>query len=139
MARLTLPLRRVVLHHLPETAWRRVSKSMDVAECLATLPCWQGKPRRFVCVRQELRERPHAAGRRLIDCPGYTYQVMPTSLPYAAELVCRRYAGRADSKNRIKELKEDLSLDTECLQSFDATDTAFRMGRVAYNTLSGLS
>ena len=137
MARLTLPLRRVVLHRLPETAWRRVSTGMDVAECLATLPCWQGKPRRFVCVRQELRERPHAAGRRLIDCPGYTYQVMLTSLPYAAELICRMYAGRADSENRIKELKEDLSLDTYCLQSFDATDAAFRMGCVAYNLLAG--
>ena len=32
------------------------------------------------------------------------------------------YAGRADNENRIKELKEHLSLDTFCLQSFDATD-----------------
>ena len=39
----------------------------------------------------------------------------------------RMNAGRADSENRIKELKEDLSLDTFCLKSFDATDAAFRM------------
>jgi hypothetical protein len=62
---------------------------------------------------------------------------MVTSLPYAAELVCRMYAGQADSENRIKELKEDLSLDTFCLQSFDATDAAFRLGGVAYNLLAG--
>jgi hypothetical protein len=62
---------------------------------------------------------------------------MVTSVPYAAELVCRLYAGRADSANRIKELKEDLSLDPFCLQSFDATDAAFRLGGVADNCLAG--
>jgi hypothetical protein len=62
---------------------------------------------------------------------------MVTSVPYAAELVCRMYAGRADSENRIKELKEDLSRDTFCFQSFEATDAAFRLGCVAYNLLAG--
>ena len=38
--------------------------------------------------------------------------------------------------NRIKELKEDLSLDTFCLKSFDATDAVFRMGGVLYNLLA---
>ena len=36
--------------------------------------------------------------------------------------------GEPDSENRIKELKQDLSLDT--------TDTAFRMGGVLYNLLA---
>jgi hypothetical protein len=62
---------------------------------------------------------------------------MVTSVPYAADLVCRMYAGRADSENRIKELKEDLSLDTFCLPAFDATDATFRLGCVAYNFLAG--
>ncbi|MGH7231883.1 MAG: hypothetical protein ACREJU_11080 [Nitrospiraceae bacterium] len=44
---------------------------------------------------------------------------------------------RADSENRIKELKEDLSLDTFCLQSFDATDAAFRTGCMLSNLLMG--
>ena len=61
---------------------------------------------------------------------------MVTSVPYGAEVVTRMYAGRADSENRIKELKEDLSLDTFCLKSFDATDAAFRMGGVLYNLLA---
>jgi Transposase DDE domain group 1 len=137
MARLTPVLRRVVLHRLSETAWRRVSTGIDVAEYTATLPSWAGQTRRFVCLRQALRERPHAAGRRLVDCPGYTSQLMVTSVPYAAELVCRMYTGRADSENRIKELKEDLSLDTFCLHAFDATDATFRLGGVAYNFLAG--
>ena len=46
------------------------------------------------------------------------------------------YAGRADSEIRVKEQKEDLSLDTFCLKSFDATDAAFRMGCVLYNMLA---
>jgi hypothetical protein len=33
-------------------------------------------------------------------------------------VVSRMYVGRADSENRIKELKEDLSLDTFCLRVF---------------------
>ncbi len=81
-------------------------------------------------------ERPEARGRRLIDYPGYTYRVLVTSVPYAAEVVSRMYAGRADSENRIKELKEDLSLDGFCLKSFDATDAAFRTGCVLYNLLA---
>lgn len=60
-----------------------------------------------------------------------------TSAPYAAELVTRMYAGRADSENRIKELKQDLSLNTFCLQSFDATDAVFRTGCVRSNLLMG--
>ena len=42
--------------------------------------------RRFVCLRQEISERPQASGRRLIDCPGYSYRVMVNSVPYAAEM-----------------------------------------------------
>jgi hypothetical protein len=41
------------------------------------------------------------------------------------------------TEDSIKELKEDLSLDTFCLQSFDATDAAFRTGCVLYNLLLG--
>jgi hypothetical protein len=44
----------------------------------------------------------------------------------------------AGCENRIKDLKEDLSLDTFCLQSFDTTDAAFRTGCVLYNLLMGL-
>lgn len=56
---------------------------------------------------------------------GYTYRVLVTSVPFAAEFVTRMYGERPDSENRIKELKEELSLDTFCLQLFDATAAAF--------------
>ena len=38
MARLTPVLRRVVLHRLPEPAWRRVGPGIDVADSMVTLP-----------------------------------------------------------------------------------------------------
>ena len=136
VARLTAVVRKLVIHQIPVTAWRVVARGVEVADLEVSLPNWKAVKRRFVLLRQEISERPEARGRRLIDCPGYTYRVMVTSVPYAAEVISRMYAGRADSENRIKELKEDLSLDTFCLKSFDATDAAFRMGCVLYNLLA---
>lgn len=52
---------------------------------------------------------PDASGWRLVECLGYTYQVFVASVPFSAELGSRMHAGRADSENRIKELKADLS------------------------------
>jgi hypothetical protein len=136
VARLTAVVRKLVIHRIPSNAWRVVARGVEVADLEVSLPNWRGVKRRFVCLRQQISERPEARGRRLVDCPGYAYRVMVTSVPYAAEVVTRMYAGRADSENRIKELKEDLSLDTFCLKSFDATDAAFRMGCVLYNLLA---
>jgi len=136
VARLTAVVRKLVVHQLPSTSWRTVARGIEVADLEVSLPNWKTLKRRFVCLRQEIAERPQASGRRLIACPGYSYRVMVTSLPYAAEIVTRMYAGRADSENRIKELKQDLSLDSFCLKSFDATDAAFRMGGVLYNLLA---
>jgi hypothetical protein len=136
VARLTAVVRKLVIHRIPSTAWRVVARGIEVADLEVSLPNWKAAKRRFVCLRQEISQRSEARGRRLIDCPGYTYRVMVTSVPYAAEVVTRMYAGRADSENRIKELKEDLSLDSFCLKSFDATDAAFRMGCVLYNLLA---
>lgn len=136
VARLTAVVRKLVIHQIPSTAWRTVARGVEVADLEVSLPNWKGVKRRFVLLRQEIYERPEARGRRLIDCPGYSYRVVVTSLPYAAEVVSRMYVGRADSENRIKELKEDLSLDSFCLKSFDATDAAFRMGCVLYNLLA---
>jgi hypothetical protein len=136
VARLTAVVRKLVIHPIPATAWRVVARGVEVADIEVSLPNWSSVKRRFVCLRQEIVERPEARGRRLIDYPGYTYRVMVSSVPYAAEVVSRMYAGRADSENRIKELKEDLSLDSFCLKSFDATDASFRTGCVLYNLLA---
>ncbi len=137
VAKLTPIVRRVVLHSIAQQSGRPIGPGIEVANVERSVPSWQGKSRRFVCLRQEISERPQARGKRLFDFPGYSYRVVVTNLTYSAEIITRMYSGRAESENRIKELKEDLSLDGFCLQSFDATDAAFRSGCVLYNLLAG--
>lgn len=137
VAKLTPIIRRVVLHSIAQQSWRPIGPGIEVANVERSFPSWQGKSRRFVCLRQEIWQRPQARGKRLFDFPGYSYRVVVTNLTYSAEIITRMYSGRAESENRIKELKEDLSLDGFCLQSFDATDAAFRSGCVLYNLLVG--
>lgn len=138
VARLTPLVRKLIIHRIPDVEWQSVTRGLAGADVMTTLPAWRGQARRFVCLRQTLTARPAARGRRWIEGPGYTYRVFITTVPFAAELVTRMYAGRADCENRIKELKEDLSLNTFCLQSFDATDAAFRTGCVLYKLLMGV-
>lgn len=137
VAKLTPIVRRVVLHSIAQQSWRLIGPGIEVANVERSFPSWQGKNRRFVCLRQEISQRPEARGKRLFDFPGYSYRVVATNLTYSAEIITRMYSGRAETENRIKELKEDLSLDGFCLQSFDATDAAFRTGCVLYNLLAG--
>lgn len=137
VAKLTPIVRRVVLHSIAQQSWRPIAPGIEVANVERSFPSWQGKSRRFVCLRQEISERPQARGKRLFDFPGYSYRVVVTNLTYSAEMITRMYSGRAETENRIKELKEDLSLDGFCLKSFDATDAALRTGCVLYNLLAG--
>jgi hypothetical protein len=137
VAKLTPIIRRIVLHSIAQQNWRPIGPGIEVANVERSFPSWQAKSRRFVCLRQEIWQRPQARGKRLFDFPGYSYRVVVTNLTYSAEIITRMYSGRAESENRIKELKEDLSLDGFCLQSFDATDAAFRSGCVLYNLLVG--
>jgi hypothetical protein len=137
VARLTPLVRKRIIHRIPEVAWQPVTRGIAVADVMATRPARRGPARQFGCLRQTLTARPATSGRRVIECPGSTYRVFSTTVPFAAELGTRMDTGRADCENRIKELTEDLSLNTFCLQSFDATDAAFRIGCVLYNLLMG--
>lgn len=87
-------------------------------------------------VREEIRERPEARGRRLIELPGYTFHTVVTTLAHAPEDVWRFYSGRADSENRIKELKDDFGANGFCVQSFDGTEAVFRLICVLFNLVA---
>ncbi len=87
-----------------------------------------------------MESRQHSQTRSPLDSDCWTPDLTITlaSVPFAAELVSRMYAGRADSvRIGSKSYREDLSLDTFCLQSFDAIDLAFRPGCVRYNLPMG--
>ena len=135
VARLTAVVRKLVIHRIPSTAWRVVARGIEVADWKSV--CRIGK-QRSVALSVASGDFAAARGQRetINRLSGIYVWVMVTSVPYAAEVVSRMYAGRADSENRIKELKEDLSLDSFCLKSFDATDADFRMGCVLYNLLA---
>ena len=75
MVRLTEVVRRLVVHAILSKEWRVVARGVEVADLEVSLPNWKGIQRRFVCLRQQISERPQARGKRLIDSPGYTYRV----------------------------------------------------------------
>ena len=72
----------------------------------------------------------------LIEVPGYTFHAVVTTLEVPAADVWRFYNSRAESENRIKELKEDFGADGFCLQSFYGTEAVFRLICCLYNLLA---
>ena len=90
---------------------------------------------RLIVVRQQIAERPHAGGKQLLEVPGYRFQALRTNLPPAISAleVWRRYNGRADIENRIKELGTQFGLKGLCCRSFWATEAAGHLAITAYN------
>lgn len=90
---------------------------------------------RLVVLRQRIAERPTAGGKQLLEVPGYKFQALRTNLPpsVSALEVWRRYNGRADIENRIKELGTQFGLKGLCCRSFWATEAACHLAICAYN------
>ena len=95
---------------------------------------------RLIVVRQRVAERPHAGGKPLIEAPGYQFQALRTNLPatVSALEVWRRYHGRADIGNRIKELGAQFGLKGLRGRSFWASEAACHLALCAYNLCVGL-
>jgi hypothetical protein len=95
---------------------------------------------RLVVLRQRVAERPQAGGKQLLEVPGYKFQALRTNLPptVSALEVWRRYNGRADIENRIKELGAQFGLKGLCCRSFWATEAACHLAICAYNLCVGL-
>lgn len=95
---------------------------------------------RLVVLRQRIAERPLAGGKFLLEVPGYRFQALRTNLPatVSALEVWRRYNGRADIENRIKELGTQFGLKGLCCRSFWATEAACHLAICAYNLCVGL-
>jgi len=131
VARLNRPLQRLIQR---QTIWQPTEiAGTEVAELLHQELGWNG-PRRLVLLRHRLAEKQHA-GKMLLDCPGYSYQGLITSLPgwVGALSVRRQYKGRADSENVIKELDASFALPQLCLKKFWSTEAALGLAIFAYN------
>lgn len=115
--------------------WRELDENFALGEFRLQLLGWSAE-RRFVVIRERLREKRDSPGRRLIEFPGYTFRVLVTSTAERPEEVWRDYNRRSDMENRIAELKHDLGADGFCLKQFFATEAAFRAVLLLFNLLS---
>ena len=91
--------------------------------------------RRLIVIRQRIQDRPQAGGKTLLELEGYRFQALATNLPASADAltVLRRYNGRADLENRIKELGEQFGIKRLCVQNFWGTEALHHLALAAYN------
>jgi DNA-directed RNA polymerase subunit N (RpoN/RPB10) len=115
--------------------WTMLDDDYAVGEFRLKLLGWSVE-RRFVVIREQVRESRDSVGRKLIDVPGYTFRVLVTSCSDPPEEIWRDYNRRADMENRIAELKHDLGADGFCLKQFFATEAAFRAVLLLFNLLA---
>lgn len=127
-----------------ERAWVEVADGLQISETTYQADEWE-KERRIVMVRQEMEKRPKAAGKTIKqlelfederDFGKYRYSCYVTDLDLPAKVIYDSYRGRADSENRIKELKNDFSLDEFVSHNFWATEACGCLIVMAYNFMS---
>jgi IS4 transposase len=120
--RFYIPIQKIISL---EQNWLPLDDGIEICDTLYQSPDWNA-PRRMVVVRQKIDKRPKAGGRMLSLFEGmpqyynyrYTAYITNMKLPHAE--IWRLYRQRANSENRIKELKEDLVLTVSILQNFGA-------------------
>jgi DNA-directed RNA polymerase subunit N (RpoN/RPB10) len=115
--------------------WTELDDNYAAGEFRLQLHGWSVE-RRFVVIRERVREDRDSVGRKLIDVPGYTFRLFVTSCAEAPEEIWRDYNRRADMENRIAELKHDLGADGFCMKQFFATVAAFRAVLLLFNLLA---
>lgn len=91
--------------------------------------------RRLLLIRQRIATRPQAGGKLLLEVPGYRFQALWTNLPARVDAlaVWRRYHGRADIENRIRELGAQFGIKGLTVKTFWATEAMHHLAIAAYN------
>lgn len=137
----TWPIKRELVRG---RVWTEIDDGIEMAETTYQAQSWEC-PRRIVMVRQEVEKRPKAAGKQVkqlclfedqSDYGRYRYSCFVTNLDLPMKVVYDSYRGRADSENRIKELKEDFSVDSFVTHNFWATEACGNFIVLAYNFFS---
>jgi len=132
VARLYGPVQRLLKQ---EMLWEASEvQGTDVAEVIHQELGW-GTARRLILIRHRLAEKERPTGKRLVDCPGFAYQALVTSLPHTVRpiAVWRDYNGRAGCENVIKELDAHFGLPQLCLKKFWSTEAALSLAVLSYN------
>lgn len=129
VARLTQPVQALCRHD--EGHWTPTEvPGLSVQEVELEQP-----GRRLIVVRQRIQERPQAGGKLLLHLEAYRFQALTTNLPASVDAlsVWRRYNGRADLENRIKELGEQFGIKGLCVANFWGTEAMHHLAIAAYN------
>jgi hypothetical protein len=132
VADLSTPIKKFLRR---ETCWQPTAMAgVEVADEIH-ISRSASRPRRLVLLRRRIDAQGRGGGKMLLDCPGYKYQALLTSLPpsVSAVDVWREYNGRASMENVIKELKGGFGLGGFCCQKFFATEAALSMAVFTYN------
>jgi hypothetical protein len=128
-ARLTQKLQSLCRHQ-PEY-WKTTElDGLEVQEIEGQEP-----GQRLIIVRQRIEQRPQAGGKLLFELAGYRFQALATNLPSSVDAltVWRRYQGRADLENRIKELGQQFGIPRLCVHKFWGTEAMHQLAIAAYN------
>lgn len=129
VARLTQKVQSLCRHD--DAHWQRTEiPGLEVQEVELDQP-----GRRLIVVRQRVEQRPQAGGKTLLEVPGYRFQALVTNLPRSVDAlnVWRRYNGRADIENRIKELGQQFGIKRLCVENFWGTEAMHHLAIAAYN------
>lgn len=132
VARLTPQLKR---RAAALTQWKEIDENYSVGEFTTSLMGWP-VGRRFVVLREKVREDKDPVGRKLIDVPGYVFRIWVTNRSEDALELWHDYNGRATIEQRIEELKNDLAAEGFCTQNFWATESAFLAVLFTFNLMS---
>ena len=129
VARLTQNIQSLCRHD--DAAWQKTEiDGLQVQEV-----SWHRIAQRLIVVRQRITQRPEAGGKELLEVPGYRFQAFITNLPAAVNAleIWRRYNGRADLENRLKELGDQFGIKRLCVSSFWGTEALHHLAILAYN------
>jgi DDE family transposase len=129
VARLSQPIQSLCRHG--DEHWQKTElEGFEVQETSTEKP-----GRRLILIRQRIAERPQAGGKLLVEAPAYRFQALWTNLPasFSPLLVWRRYNGRADVENRIKELGEQFGIKRLAVKNFWGTEAMHQLAIAAYN------
>jgi hypothetical protein len=94
-------------------AWRDLDENYAVGEFSLQLYSWD-RARRFVVIRERLREEHASAGRKLLDVPGYTFRIYVTNAAAPPEEIWRDYNQRADVEETTKKPGQRLQV-VDCM------------------------
>jgi hypothetical protein len=137
-AKFTHPIQRVIQ---ASTNWIEFDTGIEICEQFYQSDSWE-TARRIVIVRQKTQDQPKASGKQLSlfseeeIYKNYRYSAYVTNMAFAPSEIWRPYRGRANAKNKIKELKYDFGFDSFNLKNFFPTEAALTFAMIAYNLMA---